>query len=221
TSRLQAIEAIDRANRRIVVQAAAVNQRAAHAGKAAGLPYPTPPASHPPGRNGGNAAQSSGRPHTPQHGAATNHVRGGGLVAPSGGVGGRGGAVEARPGYDLTGGAVGAEGTFGIVTRATLRLVRTPESYRTLLAVFESIEAASETVSGIIAAGIVPAALEMMDQLIVGAVEAAYRICLPTDAGAVLRPAIDRPETSLHSQLARIAADSRAHGSAHRRGALS
>jgi hypothetical protein len=108
---------------------------------------------------------------------------------------------------------VGSEGTFGIVTRATLRLVRTPEAYRTLLAVFDSVEAASEAVSGIIGAGIVPAALEMMDRLIIGAVEAAYRIGLPTDAGAVLLVEIDGPAAGLDDQLARIGDVCRAHGS--------
>src|SRR5437867_1115699 len=101
---------------------------------------------------------------------------------------------------------VGAEGTFGIVTRATLRLVRAPEAYRTLLAVFESVDAASEAVSGIIAAGIVPAALEMMDRLILQALEQAYHIGLPTDAGAVLLIELDGPAVGLDPQAERVAA---------------
>src|SRR2546430_2594465 len=117
-----------------------------------------------------------------------------------------GGAVEDRPGYDLVGLVVGAEGTFGIVTRATLRLVRAPEAYRTLLAVFESVDAASEAVSGIIAAGIVPAALEMMDRLILQALEQAYHIGLPTDAGAVLLIELDGPAVGLDPQAERVAA---------------
>ncbi|HKA30110.1 MAG TPA: FAD-linked oxidase C-terminal domain-containing protein, partial [Candidatus Binatia bacterium] len=98
----------------------------------------------------------------------------------------------------------GSEGTFGIVTRATLRLTRAPEAYRTLLAVFDSVDDASEAVSGIIASGIVPAALEMMDRLILGAVEAAYRIGLPTDAGAVLLVELDGPAVGLDDQMARV-----------------
>jgi glycolate oxidase len=128
------------------------------------------------------------------------------LVLPTGEVVQLGGAVEERPGYDLTGLVVGSEGTFGIVTRATLRLSRAPEAYRTLLAVFDTIDAASEAVSGIIASGIVPAALEMMDRLILGAVEAAYRIGLPTDAGAVLLVELDGPAVGLDDQMARVEA---------------
>src|SRR5436190_2100802 len=123
-----------------------------------------------------------------------------------------GGAVEDRPGYDLVGLVVGAEGTFGIVTRATLRLVRAPEAYRTLLAVFESVDAASEAVSGIIAAGIVPAALEMMDRLILQALEQAYHIGLPTDAGAVLLIELDGPEVGLDPQAEQVAAVCRPNG---------
>jgi glycolate dehydrogenase FAD-linked subunit len=212
TSRLQAIEAIDRANRRIVVQAGVVNQWVTNAVRADGLHYAPDPSSQPACTIGGNVAENSGGPHTLKYGVTTNHVLGVELVLPSGEVVRLGGAVEDRPGYDLTGVAVGAEGTFGIVTRATLRLVRTPEAHRTLLAVFDTIEAASEAVSGVIAAGIVPAALEMMDRLIIGAVEAAYGIGLPTDAGAVLLVEIDGPAAGLDDQLARIEAVCRAHG---------
>ena len=204
TSRLQAIESIDRANRRIVVQAGVVNQWVSNAVKADGLHYAPDPSSQPACTIGGNVAENSGGPHTLKYGVTTNHVLGVELVLASGEVVRLGGAVEDRPGYDLTGVAVGSEGTFGIVTRATLRLVRLPEDYRTLLAVFDSVEAASEAVSGIIAAGIVPAALEMMDKLIVGAVEAAYGIGLPTDAGAVLLVEIDGPAAGLDEQLVRI-----------------
>jgi len=107
---------------------------------------------------------------------------------------------------------VGAEGTFGVVTRATLRLVRSPEAHRTLLAVFDSVDAASEAVSGIIGAGIVPAALEMMDRLIIQAVEAAFKIGLPTDAGAVLLIEIDGPAAGLDAHAARATAVCRAAG---------
>jgi len=124
--------------------------------KADGLHYAPDPSSQPACTIGGNVAENSGGPHTLKYGVTTNHVLGLELVLPSGDVVRLGGAVEDRPGYDLTGVAVGSEGTFGIVTRATLKLVRTPESYRTLLAVFGSIESASETVSGIVAAASCP-----------------------------------------------------------------
>src|SRR5436853_2820952 len=186
TSRLTAIEAIDVANRRIVAQAGVVNQWVTNAVRAHGLCYAPDPSSQPSCSVGGNVAENSGGPHTLKYGVTTNHVLGVELALPSGELVTLGGAVEDRPGYDLVGLVVGAEGTFGVVTRATLRVVRSPEAHRTLLAVFDSVDAASEAVSGIIAAGIVPAALEMMDRLIVEAVEAAYGVGLPTDAGAVL-----------------------------------
>ena len=212
TSRMQAIEAIDVANRRIVVQAGVVNQWVTNAVRAHGLCYAPDPSSQPACTIGGNVAENSGGPHTLKYGVTTNHVLGVELALPSGELVSLGGAVEDRPGYDLVGLVVGAEGTFGIVTRATLRLVRAPEAHRTLLAVFESIDAASEAVSGIIAAGIVPAALEMMDRLIIQAVEAAYRIGLPTDAGAVLLVELDGAAVGLDPQAERIAAVCRAAG---------
>jgi len=212
TSRMRAIEAIDVANRRIVVQAGVVNQSVTNAVRMHGLCYAPDPSSQPACTIGGNVAENSGGPHTLKYGVTTNHVLGVELALPSGELVTLGGAVEERPGYDLVGLVVGAEGTFGIVTRATLRLVRTPEAHRTLLAVFASVAAASEAVSGIIGAGIVPAALEMMDQLIIEAVEAAYGVGLPTDAGAVLLVELDGPSPGLDVQAERVAMVCRASG---------
>ncbi len=212
TSRLNRIEAIDRTNRRIVAQAGVVNQWVSNAVRADGLLYAPDPSSQPACTIGGNVAENSGGPHTLKYGVTTNHVLGVELVLPDGEVVALGGPVEDRPGYDLVGLVVGCEGTFGIVTRATLRLTRIPEAHRTLLAVFESVDAASEAVSGIIASGIVPAALEMMDGLILGAVEDAYHIGLPTDAGAVLLVELDGPAVGLDPQMERIDAVCRAHG---------
>jgi glycolate oxidase len=212
TSRMQRIEAVDVRNRRVLVQAGVVNQWITTAVRRHGLEYAPDPSSQPACTIGGNVAENSGGPHTLKYGVTTNHVLGLELVLPSGEVVALGGPVEARPGYDLVGLAVGAEGTFGIVTRAWLRLVRSPEAYRTLLAVFDAVEAASEAVSGIIAAGIVPAALEMMDTLIIQAVEAAYRVGLPTDAGAVLLVELDGPAAGLEPQAARVRAVCTRHG---------
>ncbi|MCW5889425.1 MAG: FAD-binding protein [bacterium] len=212
TSRLNRIESIDTANRRIVVQAGVVNQWVTNAVRAHGLHYAPDPSSQPACTIGGNVAENSGGPHTLKYGVTTNHVLGVELVLPSGEVVRLGGPVEERIGYDLVGLAVGAEGTFGIVTRATLRLTRTPEDTRTLLAVFESVEAASAAVSDIIAAGIVPAALEMMDDLILGAVEDAYHVGLPTDAGAVLLVELDGPAVGLDPLMESVSALCRARG---------
>jgi glycolate oxidase len=134
----------------------------------------------------------------------TNHVLGVELVLPNGEIVHLGGAVEDVPGYDLTGLVVGAEGTFGVVTQATLRLVRQPEAWKTLLGIFESVDDATATVSGIIAAGMIPAALEMMDQLIVEAVEAAFHFGFPTDAGAVLIVELDGLAAGLDQQAQRV-----------------
>jgi len=212
TSRLNRIEAIDRTNRRVVAQAGVVNQWVSNAVRADGLLYAPDPSSQPACTIGGNVAENSGGPHTLKYGVTTNHVLGVELVLPDGEVVALGGPVEERPGYDLVGLVVGCEGTFGIVTRATLRLTRIPEAHRTLLAVFDSVDAASEAVSGIIAGGIVPAALEMMDGLILGAVEAAYHVGLPTDAGAVLLVELDGPAIGLDPQMERIDAVCGAHG---------
>src|SRR5437667_993941 len=212
TSRLSAIEAIDVANRRIVAQAGVVNQWVTNAVRAHGLCYAPDPSSQPACTIGGNIAENSGGPHTLKYGVTTNHVLGVELALPSGELVALGGAVEERPGYDLVGLVVGSEGTFGIVTRATLRLVRLPQAYRTFLAVFDSVENASEAVSGIIGAGLVPAALEMMDRLIIQAVEAAFKVGLPTDAGAVLLIELDGPAAGLDTQSERVKAVCRTNG---------
>jgi len=146
-----------------------------------------------------------------KYGVTTNHVLGVELVLPNGEVVQLGGAVEDTPGYDLTGLIVGAEGTFGIVTQAIVRLIRQPEACKTLLGIFESVGDATATVSGIIGAGIIPAALEMMDQLIVEAVQAAFHFGFPTDAGAVLIIELDGLAAGLDSQVQRVAEICRAH----------
>ncbi|TMB15437.1 MAG: FAD-binding protein [Deltaproteobacteria bacterium] len=212
TSRMQRIEAIDVANRRVVAQAGVVNQWISNAVRAHGLCYAPDPSSQPACTIGGNIAENSGGPHTLKYGVTTNHVLGVELALPSGELVALGGAVEERPGYDLVGLVVGSEGTFGIVTRATLRLVRLPQAYRTFLAVFDSVEAASEAVSGIIGAGLLPAALEMMDQLIIQALEAAFHVGLPTDAGAVLLIELDGPAAGLDTQSERVKAVCRTNG---------
>jgi glycolate oxidase len=212
TSRLQRIEAIDIRNRRVTAQAGVVNLWVSRAVEKAGLLFAPDPSSQTACTIGGNVAENSGGPHTLKYGVTTNHVLAVELVLPSGEVVQVGSTVEDRPGYDLVGIVVGAEGTLGIVTRATLRLVRAPEAYRTLLTVFDSVAAASEAVSGIIAAGIVPAALEMMDRLILRAVEAAFRAGLPTEAGAVLLIELDGPAVGLDEQVEQIAAVCRHHG---------
>src|SRR5262249_1925286 len=115
---------------------------------------------------GGNLATNSGGPHTLKYGVTVNHILGLEIVLPDGRVIQTGGPVEDNPGYDLTGVIVGSEGTFGVVTKIWARITRNPEAYRTLLGVFETVDDATNTISDIIGAGIVPGALEMLDQLI-------------------------------------------------------
>jgi glycolate oxidase len=211
TSRLNRIEQVDVPNRRVVAQAGVVNQWITNAVRADGLFYAPDPSSQTACTIGGNVAENSGGPHTLKYGVTVNHVLGVELVLPSGDAVQLGGAVEERPGLDLVGVTVGAEGTFGVVTRATLRLVRAPEAHRTLLAVFDDVDGASAAVSAIIGAGIVPGALEMMDGLILGAVEAAYHVGLPTDAGAVLLVELDGATAGLDAQAAEVERLCRAH----------
>ena len=211
TSRMTRIVEIDLANRRAVVEAGVVNLSVTNAVTQHGLLYAPDPSSQMACTIGGNVAENSGGPHTLKYGITTNHVLGVELVLPNGDVVELGGAVEDIPGYDLTGLVVGAEGTFGIVTKATLRLVRQPEAWRTLLGIFESVDDATASVSGVIGAGIIPAALEMMDQLIVGAVEAAFHFGFPTDAGAVLIVELDGLAAGLDQQAQRVAEICRAN----------
>jgi glycolate oxidase len=204
TSRMNRIQHIDLLNRYVVAQAGVVNLWVSNAVKNQGFQYAPDPSSQQACTIGGNIAENSGGPHTLKYGVTTNHILGLEIVLPDGEVVTLGGAVEDVPGYDLRGITIGAEGTFGIVTQATLRLTRQPQAYRTFLAVFESVHEATQTVSDVIAAGIVPAALEMMDNLIIQAVEAAFRFGFPTDAGAVLIIELDGLAAGLDPQTARI-----------------
>jgi glycolate oxidase len=206
TTRMRQILEIDLRNRRIVAQAGAVNLSLTRAVAEQGYQYAPDPSSQMACTIGGNVSENSGGPHTLKYGVTVNHILGLRMVLPDGEVVDIGGKTEETPGYDLTGIVVGSEGTFGIVTEVTARLVRQPQAYRTMLAVFETVDDATRAVSGIIAAGIIPAALEMMDQVIMQAVEAAFHIGLPTDAGACLIVELDGLEAGLDEQTDRARA---------------
>jgi len=158
---------------------------------------------------GGNVATNSGGPHTLKYGVTVNHVLGLEFVLPDGRLFQTGGPVEDVPGYDLTGVMVGSEGTFGIATKIWVRITRNPEAYRTLLAVFATVDDATNTISDIIGAGIVPGALEMLDQLILQAVEEAFHFGFPLDAGAVLLMEVDGLNAGLDADAEQIAAIAR------------
>jgi len=211
-TRMKRILEIDLRNRRITAEAGAVNLALTRAVSERGYQYAPDPSSQSACTIGGNVAENSGGPHTLKYGVTVNHVLGVKIVLPDGEIVQLGGKAAERPGYDLTGIVCGSEGTFGVVTEVTARLVRQPPAVRTMLAVFNSVDDATNTVSGIIAAGIVPAALEMMDQLVIQAVEAAFKFGFPTDAGACLIVELDGLEAGLDRQAERARALCMAHG---------
>jgi glycolate oxidase len=211
-NRMNKILEVDYVNQRAVVEPGLVNLHLSLAVADAGYYYAPDPSSQGACTIGGNVAENSGGPHTLKYGVTTNHVLGLEVVLPNGDVVHLGGAVLDTPGYDLTGLFVGSEGTFGIVTKVTVRLLRRPEAWKTLLAVFATVAEASNAVSGIIGSGLIPAALEMMDNLTIQAVEAATGAGLPLDAGAVLLIELDGIADGMEEDAARIADLCRQHG---------
>jgi glycolate oxidase len=154
---------------------------------------------------GGNCGTNAGGPHTLKYGVTANHVLGLELVTAEGEIIRVGGPAEDSPGLDLVGTLVGSEGTLAITTKIWVRLTRSPQGVRTMLGIFDSIDEATQAISGIIGAGIIPAALEMMDQGIVAAVEEAYHFGFPLDAEAVLLIEVDGLEAGLDAQRDRVA----------------
>lgn len=203
-TRMQRVLEINTRDRYAIVEPGVVNVWLTRALAGSGFHYAPDPSSQTACTIGGNVGTNSGGPHTLKYGVTVNHVRGVELVLPDGTVIETGGVTEDNPGYDLTGVIVGNEGTFGIVTRVVVGLTRDPEAGRTFLAVFDSVDAAAQTISETIAAGIVPAALEMLDQLMIQAIEAAFHFGFPTDAGAVLIIEIDGLEAGLEAEAEAI-----------------
>src|SRR5437660_315903 len=205
-TRMKRILEVNTRDRYAIVEPGVVNLWLTNHLKPLGFHFAPDPSSQGACTIGGNAATNSGGPHTLKYGVTVNHVLGLELVLPDGRVVQTGGPAEDNPGYDLTGVTVGSEGTFGVVTKIWVRITRNPEAYRTLLGVFETVDDATNTISDIIGAGIVPAALEMLDQLILQAVEAAFHFGFPLDAGAVLIMEVDGLEAGLDADAARIEA---------------
>jgi len=200
-SRMNRILDIDLDNRRLRAQAGVVNTYLTKAVATDGFLYAPDPSSQGVCTLGGNVANNSGGPHTLKYGVTVNHILGIQVVLADGEI------VELSTddhGYDLVGIVTGSEGTLGIITEATVNLVRAPEEIRTLLAICPSVDNATELVSGIIAAGILPAALEMIDKTILQVVEEAYKLGLPTEAGAVLLIEVDGPAAGIDRQARRI-----------------
>ncbi|MCC7439021.1 MAG: FAD-binding protein [Armatimonadetes bacterium] len=203
TTRMNQVLSIDPRNRRALVEPGCVNIWVTRAAQHHGLHYAPDPSSQMACTIGGNIATNSGGPHTLKYGVTTNHILGFQMVLPDGQIvwlGTEPNGGEDTPGPDLRGAAIGSEGMFGIVTQALLRLTPIPQEYRTMLAVFETVEDASHAVSQIIASGIVPAALEMMDGLIIQAVEERYGFGFPLDARAILIIELDGLRAGLGRQ---------------------
>ncbi|GAA4416285.1 FAD-linked oxidase C-terminal domain-containing protein [Georgenia halophila] len=185
-SQMRQIREIDIENQRAVVDPGVINLQLTGATSPDGYYFAPDPSSQSVCSIGGNVAENSGGAHCLKYGFTTNHVTGLDLVTPAGELVEIGGTAPDPPGYDLLGALVGSEGTLGVVTSVTVRLTRLPQEVRTILAGFRSIDDAGAATSAIIAAGVVPAAIEMMDALAIEAAEAAVHCGYPDGAGAVL-----------------------------------
>jgi glycolate oxidase len=203
-SQMRDVLEVDLAAARAVVEPGVINLDVSRAAAAAGYHYAPDPSSQQICSIGGNVAENSGGAHCLKYGFTTNHVTGCRFVTPAGETVTIGGKAPDPPGYDLLGAIVGSEGTLGIATEVTVRLTRDPESVRTLLAAFVDTDAAGEAVSAIIAAGVVPAAIEMMDALAIEAAEAAVACGYPAGAGAVLIVELDGPEVEVAGQFEQV-----------------
>ncbi|NER50637.1 MAG: glycolate oxidase subunit GlcD [Symploca sp. SIO1A3] len=213
TALMKRILDIDLENQRIVVQPGVINNWVTQAVTGAGFYYAPDPSSQIICSIGGNVAENSGGVHCLKYGVTTNHVMGLKLVLPDGSIIDVGGTIPEMPGYDLTGLFVGSEGTLGLATEITLRILKKPESICVLLADFINVEAAGAAVAGIISSGIIPAGIEMMDNLTINAVEDVVATgCYPRDAGAVLLVELDGLEVEVVSNKQRVAAICKQHG---------
>ena len=203
-TRMKRILEINLRDRYAVVEPGVVNLWLTNALKGTGYHYAPDPSSQGACTIGGNVATNSGGPHTLKYGVTVNHVLGVEAVMSDGRIVRIGGPAEDPVGLDLVGAIVGSEGTLAIVTKVWVRLTKNPQGHRTMLGVFESVEDATTAISEIIGAGIVPAALEMMDQGILAAVEAAFAFGFPLDAQAILLIEVDGLEAGLDQQRDQI-----------------
>lgn len=192
TARMREILNLDLANQQITVQPGVINNWVTQAVSGAGFYYAPDPSSQSVCSIGGNVAENSGGVHCFKYGVTTNHVLKLKVVTATGEIVTLGGEVPEMPGYDLTGVFVGSEGTLGIATEITLKVLKQPESICVLLADYTSIEAAGNSVAAIVSAGIIPAGMEIMDNFSINAVEDVVKLnCYPRDAAAILLIEID------------------------------
>ncbi|MGF1648784.1 MAG: FAD-linked oxidase C-terminal domain-containing protein [Kineosporiaceae bacterium] len=211
-SRMRTIRAVRPEDQRADVEPGVINLDVTKAASPHGHYYAPDPSSQLICSIGGNVAENSGGAHCLKYGFTTNHVLSLELVTADGEVVPLGTDAPDAPGYDLVGAVVGSEGTLGVVTAATVRLVRSPEEVRTVLAGFRSTDDAGAATSAIIAAGVVPAAIEMMDSLAVEAAEAAVQCRYPEGAGAVLVVEVDGPAAEVDAEHVAVERLCREHG---------
>lgn len=202
-ARMNRILEVDLPNARVVVEPGVVNLNVTGRVSEHGFLYAPDPSSQSVCSIGGNVAENSGGAHCLKYGFTTTHVLGLEVVLPDGTLAHLGGKTLDAPGYDLTGVFVGSEGTLGIATSITLRIVKRPACVQTLLAAFATTSEAGTAVSDIIAAGVLPAAIEMMDRLAIQAAEAAVHPNYP-DCGALLLVELDGPEAEVNSLMADV-----------------
>ncbi len=212
TSKMRRILEVDIANERAVVEPGVINLDVSKAAGPYGYYFAPDPSSQQVCSVGGNVAENSGGAHCLKYGFTTNHILSMEVVTPDGEFVELGGAAPEAPGYDLLGAFIGSEGTLGIVTSITVRLMREPESVRTLLAGFASTDDAGGAVSAIISEGVTPAAIEMMDALSIEAAEQAVRCGYPEGAGAVLVVELDGPATEVERTFAEVRRHCSDHG---------
>lgn len=202
--RMNKLLSIDYLNHRAVVQPGYVNLKLSNSISSKGYYYAPDPSSQAACTIGGNVGENAGGAHCLKYGVTTNHVLGIELVLPDGEIVKIGGTPDS-PGYDLLGILIGSEGTMGIVTEITVRILKKPQGIKTVLALYDDVNDASVAVSEIIAAGIVPAALEMMDKIAIKGVESGnYPVGYPNDLGAVLIVEVDGIEEGLQDQIDQI-----------------
>jgi glycolate oxidase subunit GlcD len=204
-SRLTKLLELDLRNQYAVVEAGFPNLKITQMVQDQGFYFAPDPSSQPVCTIGGNVAENAGGAHCLKYGVTTNHVLGLTMVAPDGEVVRLGSPALDSPGYDLVGLMVGSEGTMGIVTEVTVRLSRRPQGFKTVMALFDSIGQASDAVSGVIAAGILPGALEIMDKKAIIAVERGpLRVGYPEGQEAVLLIDVDGLSAGLEAQVEAI-----------------
>ncbi len=206
TAKMRRVIEVDAANRRAVVEPGVTNLAVSKAAEPFGYFYAPDPSSQVVCSVGGNVAENSGGAHCLKYGFTVHHILALQVAVPSGSLVWLGDGTGAAPGYDLLGAFVGSEGTLGIVTKIVVKLTRLPQAVRTMLAAFTSTDAGGEAVSAIIGAGLLPAAIEMMDALAIEAAEAAVACRYPQGAGAVLIVELDGPAAEVEREYARARA---------------